>query len=369
MFETATFLLAIVAIFIILALISFSLSYLLLLRKLTRRMETTVAEMHTLVASAIVADARTQQNEQSIVPPMRLHLEHSKRGLELFGKFGARADRWLLDHSFATIGQYVIEELGFEEIRTYLSDDRNLIAAIRLPLSANEPYVEFCFKLAGSTRGGVSNPPGPVVAPPAEAAGKFYQARLSEDASLLSKMWLDAKEFVDSNSVVPFEADGIASFFEEAHAAEMDYLIEQGGISEKEIRSTLLAHGVEPSQSDIDDIQAEWQTAIENHLLDFSSQGKNHQLDGHDVLVVHDGSANNYLLGRLESCLAKTADSARDDLAKTRELAAMLKLFSPREALSRFRPFLPIDSRYEMIDQVQYPIQADLYLLPADPNS
>jgi len=46
------------------------------------------------------------------------------------------------------------------------------------------------------------------------------------------------------------------------------------------------------------------------------------------------------------------------------ELESLLRLFSPREAIARLRPLLPESFRFNLVDQLRKPVEADLYLLP-----
>ena len=369
-FRAVIYLLAIVGAIVVLAVIAFAIAYAVVMRRLVNKMRDTVQEMEGMLSRTIDAEGVRElrrSERSSSVPPMRIHLERSGMAEQLCA-LGERIDQWLREHSFDPAGAFVIEEQECETLWTYVSQDRKLVAAIRYPAEALEPYVEFCFDLGGQVRGGVSNPSDATVQLPPEAVGRFYQGALSEDFQLLSQMWLEARELVDRHAVNAVEPGQVSQFYEEAHAAEMDCLIRDGGISESEIRAAFQSQGVEPNRDDIEAIQEQWQDAIESHLLDFSSRGKDHHYSGREILVVHNGSLHAYLVGRIQDLVDEfhgVEDINRNELLELcAELRILLDKFSPREAMARFRPLLPKLVRYDLIDQLRFPIEADLYLLP-----
>jgi hypothetical protein len=179
-------------------------------------------------------------------------------------------------------------------------------------------------------------------------------------------MWLEAKELVTQQAVQLVNPQRIAIFFEEAHAAEMDSRIACGGLAEEEIRASLFAQGTHASDQDVEDIQGQWQQAIEQHLLDFSTRGRVQRTAGREILVVHDGSLHHYLRSRICPLLRCSGElDQRQFLAMVNELGLLLETFTPREAMARFRPLLPGTLRYDLIDQLHQPVEADLYTLPS----
>ncbi len=354
--------------------VAFVIAYFILTRRLTRRMRETVGEMEAMLSRTIDAtdsSALAIHAETGTVPPMRIALETTGESFWTEHTLSSQIDDWLLDHSFIHAGDYTIAQLGGEHLRTYVSEDRQLVAAIRHAPGDEEPYVEFCFDLGQGRRGGVSNPPDSTVQLPPEAIGKHFQDQLSNRFELLSQMWLEAKELVDLHEVRRVDPDGMAQFFEEAHAIEMDCRIEQGGVTEDEIRAAFVAQGIEPNEEDVAIIQAEWQEAIQRHLLDFSQRGQDQCDSGQDILIVYNGSPHSYLLSRIRDLYDQFASSTSDTLSDDppadigKELSALLEKFSPREAIARLRPLLPAAWRYDLIDQIHSPIEADLYRLPA----
>lgn len=303
----------------------------------------------------------------SNVPPMRIHVQAVPYPIlpNMYDALSQRIDRWLLDHSFNRIGEFMIEEIDGELLRVYLSSDQRLVAAVRYQQHILEPYVEFCFDLGGGARGGVSNPPGSPIELPHDAVGKYYPESLSENFGLLSRMWLEAQELIDRCEVFRVEPTDVPQFFEDAHSAEMDFRIASGGVTAEEIRSSFTAQGVAVSTAEIEDIQQQWQEAIEQHLITYSNRGLKHQNLGHELLVVHEGSLGRYLLHRV---IQKFDEMRECDTAQRQamvgELEIMLKNFSPREAIARFRPLLPQPLRYQLIDQLERPVGTDLYALP-----
>jgi hypothetical protein len=82
---------------------------------------------------------------QSTVPPMHIFLEPKDRRWHSKDELCRQIDRWMLQNDFERLGYFSIEGMNREELCTYLSQDRLLVGAIRMPLDISEPYVEFCF--------------------------------------------------------------------------------------------------------------------------------------------------------------------------------------------------------------------------------
>ena len=367
MFQVVVYILATIGALVVLAVLTIGVAYIVLLSRLNNRMRETVAEVEDLLSDSIQAAAKQANlSGDDTVPPMRIHLE------SVPAQFNSDLERriadWLTTHSFTPVGVFVIEELASERLHVFLSDDQMLVAAIRFPPGSQEPYVEFCFDLGDRQRGGVSNPPDSTLLLPPDAVGRFFRGNLGHDFELLSRMWLEAKELVDHHEVTRVAEEQIAEFFEDAHAAEMDCRIKAGGLSESEIRETFQGQGVVPTEEEINSIQQRWQDAIEDHLLEYSTRARNYFHSGGNVLFVHEGSIKRFLIERLQSLLTSVADYAEVSIEENdrlhTELSELLDRFDPREAIARFRPLLPSKLRYELVDQIQTPLQADVYVLP-----
>ncbi|MCA9128902.1 MAG: hypothetical protein KDB22_17570 [Planctomycetales bacterium] len=363
----------VIACLISLACVAIGIAYFSMARQLTRRMRETLGEMETVLAESLEAmrDLESRRDsEQQVVPPMRIALE-PLANLSSGGSGVGNVDRiasWLVQHSFDFVGDFEIHPLG-EQLKLYLSDDRLLVAAIRMP-SVNDvghvqtSYVEFCCDLGNGQRAGVCNPPNSTVPLDSEAIGKFYEGSVHEDFGLLSRMWLDAKDIVDRYSVIPVNRERITGFFEEAHAAEMDWRIATGGVSEREIRESFAAQGVEATREDIDAIQSHWQIEIENQLAKQSERCRRQMASGRAVLIVHEHCQVNHLLSRVRELLGELQMAQTDLESGIEELRTLLGRFSPRDAIARFRPLLPKPFRYDLVDQISDPIPADIYLFP-----
>ncbi|MCA9133242.1 MAG: hypothetical protein KDA45_08805, partial [Planctomycetales bacterium] len=262
---------------VVLAILALTIAYFIVARQLSLKLQGTVEQMQALLADSIEANGEREDARGSTydsVPPMRIQLKPLESGLWRTEPLGARVDAWLREHSFSAVGDFRVLEIDQEVLRVYLSDDRRLLAALRYQADSPQPYVEFCFDLGHGTRGGISNPPGSPIELPPEAVGKYFRGGLNDDFSLLSRMWLEAKELVDEHTVYAIDAEQIAAFFEEAHAAQMDFQLARGGVSEAEIRAAFTAQGIEPSDDDIAHIQQQWQLAIEQRLLELSHRGQ-----------------------------------------------------------------------------------------------
>ncbi len=370
--------LALLGAIVVVAIVTLLVIYVLLSMKLSRNIQQTVEAMETALARTIQDKLNTEsllESRPGNVPPMRIRIQPTHLVPALQNQFeenslAARIHDWLLEHSFDAQGDFYIEQMEGEYLRIYLSSDQRLVAATRFQPDCLEPYVEFCFDLGNGIRGGVSNPPGCPIALPEDAVGKYYQVQLSDNFELLSRMWLEAKELSDAHEVQLVAANAVSEFFEVAHAAEMDFRIASGGVSEAEIQGSFAAEGMVATTDDIAEIQKQWQEAIERHLLDYSKHGLKQFDLGREILIVHDGSVCNYLLERMRLKLQQMHHDDRllCDQALIREMATeltgLLQQFSPREAMARFRPLLPVPLRYDLIDQLQHPIGADLYALP-----
>lgn len=372
MFHAIIYLLAFLGAMILFAVVAIAIAYSILMRRVTRKLQDTVDEMESLLASKLI-DVRNldASEDENCVPPMRINLENDKDRLNLFGKLGPKIHEWFMRHDFEYNGQFVIEELGNERLRIYLDQERNIFASMRLPSDANEAYVEFCFDLGESQLGGIANPPDTTVQLPEDAIGNFYPIKLSDDFELISRMYEEAIELTSNHQTIPVEEHpyAIATLYEVAHAAEMDTRIARGGVTEEEIRESFLQQGVDVSNEDVECIQEQWQSAIENHLLDFSSRGLNHYHSGREILIVHDGSVKSYLVSRFKDVfdeIGKFSGAEQGEAIHNAalELTDLLKRFSPREAIARFRALLPQEARYDLVDELKQPIEADLYVMP-----
>ena len=373
MFDIAIYALALLGLVALIAIVLVAIAYFILMHRVTRKLQDTVQEMEGVLAAKLEAAKyeleRTRPERADCVPPMRIHWEDNADRISVFGRLGRQIDAWLCEQEFSFIGQYVVEEVGGELIRAYLDQDRKLVGLIRLPMDADECYAEFCFDLGDGELGGVSNPPSNTVSLPPDAVGRFHCSSLSKDFELLTEMHSEARELMLSHGAreISTESYAIPELFEKAHAEEMNNRIEAGGISEAEIRSAFLQQGEPASEDDIDLIQRQWQDAIEQHLLDFSSRGLNYHHAGRKVLVVHDGIVSNYLKDRIRITLEELSTDQRQsaEVQETfEELNLLLSSFSPREAVARFRPLLPRAFRYDLVDQIEHPIAADLYVMP-----
>lgn len=356
---------------VVLALLFVVIAYIAVSRRLKRRMGETMRELETMLSDTIDATDFTELDrwsDESRVPPMHIHLFPSDGDPLEEDPLYQRIDQWLLEHRFAPLGDYTIDELD-EELRIYLNEDRTLVAAIRNAADPEEAYVEFCFDLGNGQRGGVSNPPDTTLQLPAGSVGRHFRGDLRENFELLSQMWLEAVELLDaqqaSQPVQLVDADHIEDFYEDAHAVEMECRIRAGGVTEEEVRASFSAQGITPTDNDIAEIQEQWQSAIEDHLLDCSERAQNFHDEGSEILVVYDRSVKSYLLSRMQDFLEQHSDENLSEIADMRtELEELLSRFAPRDALARFRPLLPKDLRYKLVDQLRHPIEADFYALP-----
>ncbi len=351
---------------VVLAVLVLVVAYIVLSVHVNRRMRGTLNDMQSLLPDGHdEADWSDLDGSYDLidVPPFHIHLRRHSNELYQQDELCKRIDAWLVAHDFQRAGTYRIVELR-ERLCVYVSDDQLLLAAIRQQPDEAAVYVEFCFDLGDGRCGGVSNPPHATLEVPSDAVGKHFAGTLDEDFSLLSEMWLAAKELVDQHDVVPTPPDQIPAFYEAAHAAEMELRIHCGGLTEQEIRATLLAQGLEASQQDIEEVQEYWQFAIEEHLLDYSPRSTELADGVGSVLAVYDGSIRSFLLNRLIAFLDDVEGMEPSSLdALESDLRELLQNFSPREAVARFRPLLPAAARYRLIDQLHQPVEADLYLL------
>jgi hypothetical protein len=307
------------------------------------------------------------------VPPMRIHLEPTSQNPQLFGELGEQIAAWLIEQGFQCVGQFVIEELDYEQIAIFIGQDHRMIANMRLPDATGEPYAEFCFQDPTGDLCGVSNPPVSTVPLSNDAIGRLYHHQLSGDFGLIGRMYSEARSLAEVHQAVKLQPTLLAEVLEAAHAREMDLRMNAGGVSEQEIRVALARQGVAVSEEDVATIQNQWQAAIQGHLLDFSPRAMNYHIEGHRILVVHDGSLKNFLVDQLSGlirCVSRSQDPVqRQVISAFAELPQLLSIFTPREAVARFRALLPRESRYRLVDQLKKPVEADLYVLPPDPSA
>ncbi len=347
------------------AIMAFFVAYSILRRRVSHKLEAPLEDLEKLSQQSPSASGVGE----SCVPPMRIHLEFTEDDLGQFGSRGAMAEHWLRGKEFRFLGQFVIEEMQDEQLRGFAHQESSVLALIRFPYDAGQPYVEFSTLLSEDELAGVANPPRKTLQLPEDAPGEYFFEDLSID--LLNRMWEATAAILLTHSVLPVPQDQVAfaELFERAHAAELDYRMERGGLSSSEIEETFAQQGIVASSFDIDAIQQQWQVAIEKHLMDFSSKASNCYYSGRQVLIVYEGSQHRYLLSRLGELLGRLDSIPKIQqeqlLASFAELRQMLDSFSPREAMARFRAHLPREMRYDLIDQLQVPLEADCYVLPS----
>ncbi len=366
--------LAFIGAVVVLGILAIVVLYLLLVRRVTERVRRSLEEFEELenargrtidaVGSHLIGedDSEPVDRWEADVPPMRIHLvpANAVRWIDI-----AVVDRisvWLARHDFHLQGDFELVEMANERLRVYLSSDKLLVAAIRQDDFGNTPYVEFCFDLGAGQRGGVSNPPPDTIPLPQGAVGRHFNYDFEASVRGLSKMLDCARTLVAENRVLPVPNDGIQRFFEEAHAAEMNTRIAHGGLMRYELEAAL--GGRRLASVDVDEIQWNWQEAIEQFLVAQSVRVMELD-DGEDIFAVYDASRSSFLFDRVQGFYEDLDEFETDQLKSVLgELEIMLQRFSPREAMARFRPLLPEALRYDLIDQVRTPVVADLYLLP-----
>ncbi len=370
MIHVVVYLLAAFGAGVILMLIVLAIAYVTVQRRVSQRLQQAMEEINLLLqAQAESSPSDGQDTEGQFVPPMRIHFEAATSNLAPFQPHGLKVHQQLIEWGFELMGQYVVEELQDECIRIYLDDSQHYIALLRRPQSEQEPYIEFCFVSTDGELGGVANPPRSTVQLPADVLGRYYNVSFSEEPGLAARMWSEVQELAEGLECIAIEnsPESIARIFEDAHAEEMDYRLVSGGLSEAEILQSLSSQGTPVSADDVEMVQASWQAAIEQHLLDFSPRGLNHHILGREILVVYDGSVNSYLINRIGRMLEQweiVDERSRDEIvAILEELQELLNRFTPREAIARFRPLLPQKLRYDLVDQLSMPVEADFYVL------
>ncbi len=306
---------------------------------------------------------------QSTVPPMHIFLEPKDRRWHSRDELCRKIDQWMSKHDFERLGYFSIEGLNREELCTYLSHDRLLVGAIRMPLDISEPYIEFCFSSGPSgQRGGVGNPPQSTIGTTDGVAGRYFQGSLSVDFSLLDQMHVAARQLLQDHTATPVDPHHIAEFFEEAHAYEMACRVASGGISQQEILEALRRQGVQPTSDQVSAVQCQWQAAIQDYLLEFSPQGKNYLVAGHRLLIVHDGSYVNFLSSQLSQLLKQSLADAQEIGLLCQQLEQLLERFQPRQAISRFCRLIPMACMLRLVDQMRFPVACDVYAICISDN-
>lgn len=348
--------------------------YCMAVRRFAGRLDSVAQELEVFLetrqAQLNPASQDNAGQEPDCIPPMRIHLESDKSldDAAWLQASGQRCSDWLESQAFVRVGNFVIEELGDERLRIFLSEDGTLIASLRWPAQADEPYLEFCFQLLNGESGGVANPPEATLPLSEDAIGRFFAGRLSDQPDLPARMLAAAKSLAAEHVLARFELSTVPLFYEEAHATEMDLRLSKGGVTREEIEHSLLAQGLPATKSDIERVQNEWQDAIEKHLLDFSSLGLNQVYSGESVMIVYDGSVDEYLVRRLKEILldlSLVGKVSREEVEQSlREMRELLATFTPREAVARLRPMLPEPIRYHLVDQLDHPLEAEVYVLP-----
>ncbi len=338
--------------------------YFVVARRITTRVRQSLREFERLQGDSIDADDCRDVDDGPMisVPPMRIHMVGAPAGVWGDERGVEAGAKWIEANGFTLIGDFLIEEVPDARLKVFLSDDRLLVAAIRQDDEWTSPYVEFCFDLGGNQRGGVSNPPNATIPLPEGAIGEHFDEDFLDDVDVLEGMLQRARQLAEENAAVKVDRKKIVEFFESAHAAEMDSRIHRGGLTAEEIRAALSRELVTVSQADIEEIQWDWQESIEQFLVDHSLKDVD---ESGEMLAVHNGTLASYVRQRICEFYETETDIEPAQLTRiSDELESLLQLFSPREAIARLRPLLPESLRFNLVDQLRKPVEADLYLLP-----
>ncbi|MEZ6137126.1 MAG: hypothetical protein R3C53_19710 [Pirellulaceae bacterium] len=354
---------------VVLAVLALGVAYFVLVRRLSRRMRETVSNMEAMLSETIDADSYSVIDEfcnHNLVPPMEIQLKAMGQNPIVGDQLAEEIHAWLVKHGFETVGNYRITAIE-EEWSVYLSDDQKLVGVIRNSPYETDVYVEFCFDLSDQSdpyrRGGVSNPPKSTLLVPEGAVGKHFTSSLSDDFSLLSRMWLEAKEMIDVNEVRTVAKQDIRKFFENAHAAHMLSRLRAGGVTEQEVRASFRAQCISVSDDDVQEIVDLWQSAICDYLLQRSPKARLIDAAGDtDLVIVFDNINHEFLIRQFDPII-KTLPGT-DESHSTGELQTLLDRFPAREAIGRFRPLLPSELRFQLIDTVHEPVESDIYRIP-----
>ncbi len=323
------------------------------------------SELHTGVidANEVRTLNRLNTDLHGSVPPMRIHLNEHDTPLWFEDPLADFVSKWMLAQKFSLVGDFSIDENPGARLRCFQSEDRRIIATFREDDCDGPAYVEFCLDLGDGRRAGVSNPPGDVLPLPNDALGEYVSEPLCEhDSSVLQSMLASARKLAYEHHAIPVDRSDVKRFFEQTHAAEMDFRIARGGLTEAEIRQLLVETCGAAEPVDIEKIQWEWQEAIEAFLIDRSRRCADVSNRRGKMIAVYDTSNHGYLQVRFSEYYIGLLGKQFKERAK--ELELLLQKFQPREALARFRPTLPENWRYSLVDQIREPVEADVYRLP-----
>lgn len=343
--------------------------YFVVARRITLRVRQSLRDFEAMQRSGAIDAGYFRSIEEGSqsefeVPPMRIHLHRAPADIWLNESGVAEGAKWIQSQGFQFVGDFLIEEIPESRLKVFLSDDDELVAAIRQDRAEDPAYVEFCFDLGNNQRGGVSNPPHATVPLPAGAIGEHFHDDFSDGVHFLPKMLSRARELAEENRALKIDRENIEEFFEVAHAAEMDFRIERGGLTAEEIRLALEQDKQSVAKLEIEGIQRDWQAAIEQFLVGQSPKGSDCTDECDRVVAVYDGSLGIFLQDRFSDIFVGHSEEEADEAVRLmNELETLLKLFKPREAIARFRPLLPEAIRFNLIDQLRKPVEADLYLL------
>lgn len=326
--------------------------YLVLARRISFRLHSTLVRMETLLEEA----NQLQSQQHDGVPPLRISLRPVENfaPLDADGSVVQQLEDRLQRLSFYHIGDFCIAE-DYEQLRLFLSHDRDMIAAIRKPVQSRL-YAEFFMDLGQGSIAGVGNPAIGSVVPVDTTCGKHFSESFDDNVPLLSRMWLEAKEMADQLDCLPINPDRISEIFESAHAKEMDWRMAHGGVTQEEVTAAFLAQGIAATRHDVEAVQERWQSAIDAFILKHANAtGPRDQF-----LVVHNHTLPSHVRRRF------AANSPVNSDANTTESCALLlenllALFPAREAVARLRPQLSDAARFHFVKQTTRPFDADIY--------
>ncbi len=386
-------------------------AYLLVARRLTRRMRETINEMESVVATSLDAlrSLEMQSAEPSLIPPMQIRLLPINRTAMPEGDLFGRIDDWMVGHRFQFAGCFRVTP-GGERLQVYLCENHLLVAAIRIPLGVTGHYVEFCCQLESGGYTGVANPPASSIQLPPDAVGQFFEGSLEDSFELLDQMLESAQRLCSEHTASQTLPQDIPAFFENAHWDEMKVRISDGGVSEMEIRESFSIQNIAPVKEDIEAIQHQWQAAIERYLLrcaripgwskigwsalEIAHSGSSSTAHANlgslspaadqnteesktiqnsmvaslntdcQFLVVYDGSLNDYLMTRIIELLSTLELTDSDVQTAITDLKILLNRHPPRDAIARLRPLINIHGRFELAKRLNDPVRAEVYAFP-----
>ncbi|MCH9670650.1 MAG: hypothetical protein K0U93_04305 [Gammaproteobacteria bacterium] len=285
---------------------------------------------------------------------------------------------------FQRIGDFAIPQMHDLMVRGFCDRKRAAFAIIY-----EHPQVGLVLDLVrihkGCTATVTSAPDDGLDHPGNTARTQIPFENLDEDgaSATWAKMLPALDELCKDKTPIPALPKTFVAAFTSSYAAEMDWRIRRGGVTEDEVRRVALAGGQEdPAPDAIEQVKAVWRSTIDKFvgsevIGQFLAAREISAVDWEQmrdrILVVHEYSETDALCDSLAALTDTPAPADDAEVSEPNEAASGLRAelgaaFTDAQVIDGFAAaleLLPSTHRFEKIGSVQRPWRAEVYLKPS----